>query len=228
TSQKTGRLVSNCVPTPAVPASGRMASARFAIGSLPPMRALLAPSCCMPSTGAAVAWGRRALLMALAASPLALRAQDAAAPVRFGILPLGGAFESRNDWEPLLADLARALGRPVSVLSVTSYAALEQAIQRGEVDMAFLSGRMALDAVTLHGMKVVAQVTRHDGLPGYRALLLGRRGTQPATLQAVLETPERWRLARRQARSVSGYIVPPLQLVLPNRLVMGAHLRGRR
>ncbi|WP_038203977.1 phosphate/phosphite/phosphonate ABC transporter substrate-binding protein [Xenophilus azovorans] len=180
----------------------------------------------MPSTGgAATAWRRRALLMALAASPLALRAQDAAAPVRFGILPLGGAFESRNDWEPLLADLARALGRPVSVLSVTSYAALEQAIQRGEVDMAFLSGRMALDAVTLHGMKVVAQVTRHDGLPGYRALLLGRRGT-PATLQAVLDAPERWRLARGEARSVSGYIVPQLQLFLPNRIVMETRFRS--
>src|SRR5689334_19541600 len=50
---------------------------------------------------------------------------DPAAPVRFGILPLGGAFESRNDWEPLLADLQRAIGRPVTMLSVTSYEALE-------------------------------------------------------------------------------------------------------
>ena len=30
--------------------------------------------------------------------------------VRFGILPLGGAFESRNDWEPLLADLSAPSG----------------------------------------------------------------------------------------------------------------------
>jgi len=172
------------------------------------------------------AWRRRHLLMALAASPLALRAQPAEAPVRFGILPLGGAFESRNDWVPLLADLGRAIGRPVSVLSVTSYGALEDAIQRGEVDMAFLSGKMALDAVTLHRMKVVAQVTRHDGLPGYRALLLGRRGAAPASLQAVLDEPDRWRLARGEARSVSGFIVPQLQLFLPNRIVMETRFRS--
>ena len=98
-----------------------------------------------------------------------------AGTLRFGILPLGGAFESRNDWEPLLADMSRAIGRPVTMLSVTSYEALEQAIQRDQVDMAFLSGKMALDAVTLRRMKVVAQVTRHDGLPGYRALLLARK-----------------------------------------------------
>ena len=85
-----------------------------------------------------------------------------AGTIRFGILPLGGAFESRNDWEPLLADLSRAIGRPVTMLSVTSYEALEQAIQRNQVDMAFLSGKMALDAVTLRRMNVVDRRRRRQ------------------------------------------------------------------
>jgi phosphonate transport system substrate-binding protein len=147
-------------------------------------------------------------------------------PLRFGILPLGGAFDSRNDWEPVLADFSRAIGRPVSILSVTSYGALEQAIRRNEVDMAFLSGRMALDAVTLHGMHVVAQVTRHDGLPGYRALLLGRKEAPPEKLEAVLAEPERWRLARGERRSVSGFIVPQLQLFLPRHIQMETRFRS--
>src|SRR5690606_35110961 len=67
--------------------------------------------------------------------------------VRFGILPIGGALESRKDWEPLLAELAQALGRPVQMLSVNSYAALERAIASDEIDLAVLSGKMALDAV---------------------------------------------------------------------------------
>ena len=71
-------------------------------------------------------------------------------PVRFGILPLGGVFESRNDWEPLLVDLTRTIGRPVSVLSVASYDALDQAIRRNQVDMAFLSGKMARPCERLH------------------------------------------------------------------------------
>ena len=147
-------------------------------------------------------------------------------PVRFGILPLGGAFESRNDWVPLLADMSRVLGRPVTVLSVTSYEALERAIERDEVDMAFLSGKMALDAVTLRRMKVVAQVTRHDGLPGYRALLLTRKTGAPTTLNEVLADPDRWRLARGESRSVSGFIVPQLQLFLPNHIEMETRFRS--
>ena len=174
--------------------------------------------------------GLRALAALLLGLPLLAAAQMAAqmagAPVRFGILPLGGAFESRNDWDPLLAGLSKAIGRPVSVLSVTSYEALEQAIQRNEVDMAFLSGKMALDAVTLRHMRVLAQVTRHDGLPGYRSLLLVRKGGPVPALEAVLADPDRWRLARGEPRSVSGFIVPQLQLFLPNKIEMETRFRS--
>ncbi|MGJ3702970.1 phosphate/phosphite/phosphonate ABC transporter substrate-binding protein [Variovorax sp. AFSI2.2] len=167
-----------------------------------------------------------ALLTLLAVLPLVslpAAAQPALlpdAPVRFGILPLGGAFESRSDWDPLLAELSRAIARPVSVLSVNSYEALEQAIQRDEVDMAFLSGKMALDAVTQRRMKVVAQVVRHDGLPGYRALLLTRKTPPFNTKKSLLAEPERWRLARGERQSVSGFIVPQLQFFLPNHIAM--------
>jgi phosphonate transport system substrate-binding protein len=167
---------------------------------------------------------RRCVLLALLGLAFAAPMQSALAadeaPLRFGILPLGGAFESRNDWEPLLADLSRAIGRPVSILSVNSYEALEQAIQRDQVDMAFLSGKMALDTVTQRRMSVVAQVTRHDGLPGYRALLLTRKTGPRTTLKGLLAEPERWRLARGESRSLSGFIVPQLQLFLPNHIAM--------
>jgi phosphonate transport system substrate-binding protein len=175
--------------------------------------------------GQAAAWLRRgAAAIAFAAGlPLlaaAEPAQPAEAPVRFGILPLGGAFESRSDWDPLLAELSRAIARPVSVLSVNSYEALERAIREDKVDMAFLSGKMALDAVTQRRMKVVAQVVRHDGLPGYRALLLARRAPPFNTLKSLLAEPERWRLARAERQSVSGFIVPQLQFFLPNHIAM--------
>ncbi len=163
---------------------------------------------------------------AVASAQTAGPAAGATMPLRFGILPLGGAFESRNDWEPLLADMSRAIGRPVAMLSVTSYEALEQAIQRNQVDMAFLSGKMALDAVTLHQMTVVAQVTRHDGLPGYRALLLTRKTGGYTTLKDLLAEPEKWRIARGERQSVSGFIVPQLQLFLPNHIAMETRFRS--
>lgn len=187
---------------------------------------------CRPRPGWLRRWGAALLLLVMGAHVAAVAQTHLPAagvqdgPIRFGILPLGGVFESRNDWEPLLADLARVLNRPVSVLSVTSYDALDQAIKRNQVDMAFLSGRMALDAVTLRGMTVVAQVTRHDGLPGYRSLLLLRKGGSVTTLEDVLAQPERWRLARGEAKSVSGFIVPQLQLFMPAGIAMETRFKS--
>lgn len=171
----------------------------------------------------------RCVALLVFAAPVAVWTQPvepSVQPVRFGILPLGGAYESRNDWEPLLADFSRAIGRPVSVLSVTSYGALEKAVARDQVDMAFLSGKMALDAVTQHRMTVVAQVTRHDGLPGYRALLLTRKAPPFNTLQGLLAEPQRWRLARGESRSLSGFVVPQLQFFLPNHIAMETRFRS--
>ncbi len=170
---------------------------------------------------------RQALLWgaALVALPPA-RAGTTAAPLRFGILPFGGLVDSRSGWEPLLDELTQALGRPISMFSASSYEGLGEAVRRGEVDLVFLSGKMALDAVTLHGMRAIAQVTRHDGLPGYRALLLAREGGPVRDLEAVLVDPGRWRLARGEKRSMSGFIVPKLQLFLPRQIDIETRFQG--
>ena len=145
---------------------------------------------------------------------------DAAVPLRFGVLPIGGAVESRESWTPLLADLSRAVGRPVSVLSVSSYESLDRAIRRGEVDFALLSAKLALDAVVQQRMRVVAQVKRHAGLSRHRAVLLARKTGSHHSLDELLAAPERWRLARGDSRSVSGFIVPQLELFAPHGISM--------
>lgn len=153
----------------------------------------------------------------------------AAAPVksiRFGVLPLGGAVESRALWTPLLAGLSQAMGVPVSAYSVASYEELDRAIQRDEIDMAFLSAKMALDAVMQRRMKVVAQIARRPGMPTHRAVLLTRKAGLPSTLEAVLAEPERWRLARGDSRSVTGFLIPQSQLFLPRGIAMETRFRG--
>ncbi|MFS2166432.1 phosphate/phosphite/phosphonate ABC transporter substrate-binding protein [Variovorax sp. Varisp62] len=189
-------------------------------------------------------WWLLAFLAALLAGPLAAMAQgtgaaastektDKAAPVppavrmiRFGVLPLGGAVESRALWTPLMADMSRSLGIPVSAYSVPTYEELDRAIGRDEIDMAFLSAKMALDAVMQRRMKVVAQIARHPSVPEHRAVLLVRKDGPLNTLEGVLAQPEKWRLARGDSRSVTGFIVPQSQLFLPHNIEMETRFRS--
>lgn len=148
------------------------------------------------------------------------------AELRFGVMPIGGVVESRENWTPLLADLSRAIGRPVTVHSAVTYQSLGEAIRQRQVDLSLLSAQLALDAVAQRRMNVLAEVQRHTGTPDHRAVLLVRKSGPRNPLQDLLAHPEQWRLARGDNRSVSGFILPQVQLFLPNRIVMETRFKS--
>jgi phosphonate transport system substrate-binding protein len=133
-------------------------------------------------------------------------------PLTFGILPIGGPAESLTAWRPMLDDMSHALRQPVRSISVSTYEGLAQALNEERVDIAFVSGRLALQAVTLDRMQVIAQLTRGDGSHGYNAVLLVRRDSPLHSMADLLSKPGHWRYARGEALSVSGYLVPETQI----------------
>jgi len=136
----------------------------------------------------------------------------AAAPLTFGILPIGGPSESLELWRPLLDDMGHALKRPVRSISVSTYEGLAQALDAKRVDIAFVSGLLALQAVEHDHMQVIAQLTRVDGSRGYHAVLLVVKDSPIHQLNDLFRQPGHWRYARGEALSVSGYLVPEAQL----------------
>ncbi|MEO6925582.1 MAG: phosphate/phosphite/phosphonate ABC transporter substrate-binding protein [Rhodanobacter sp.] len=176
------------------------------------------------------------LFAALAGAAGALHAAEgpvnAAAAIRFGILPIGSAAESLEQWRPLLDDLRKSLGHPVSTVSVGSYASLSDAIAAKRVDVAFLSGKLAVEAVTRQHMRVFAQFIRSDGARGNVALLVVRADSPVHTLDDLLAAPGRWSYARGEHLSVTGYTAPEAYVFAPrginsdtffNRVEIGDH-----
>lgn len=141
-----------------------------------------------------------------------------AAPIRFGILPIGSAAESREQWRPLLADLEKRLGHPVTTVSVSSYAGLSGAIGEQRVDIAFLSGKLAIDAVLKQHMSVIAQFVRSDGAKGNVGYLIVRTDGPIHDLRGLLAHPGRWRYARGEPLSVTGYVAPEAEVFAPRGL----------
>ncbi|MGB3270720.1 MAG: phosphate/phosphite/phosphonate ABC transporter substrate-binding protein [Rhodanobacter sp.] len=167
------------------------------------------------------------MLAALLAQGLLLacghaRAAQASAPVepiRFGILPIGSAAESLEQWRPLLDDLRKQLGHPVTTVSVGSYAGLSDAIGAQRVDVAFLSGKLAVEAVTHQRMQVFAQFVRNDGVSGNVAMLVVRSDSPIRDLDDLLSKPGNgWRYARSEHLSVTGYTAPEAYVFAPRGL----------
>ncbi|WP_243039907.1 phosphate/phosphite/phosphonate ABC transporter substrate-binding protein [Dyella sedimenti] len=158
----------------------------------------------------------------LALAPTSRAADDAAGdnplPIRFGILPIGSAAESREQWRPLLDDLEKRLGHPVTTVSVSSYAGLSGAIGDQRVDIAFLSGRLAIQAVQRQHMSVVAQFVRNDGAKGNVAMLIVRADGPVHTLKDLLARPGQLRYARGESLSVTGYVAPEAEVFAPRGL----------
>jgi len=156
------------------------------------------------------------------AAPAPLAAQSSTgmseAPLTFGILPIGGASESLDAWRPTLEDMGRALQRPVRSISVSTYEGLAEAIAEERVDIAFVSGRLALQAVGDHRMQVIAQLTRGDGSRGYYSVLLVQKNSPIHTMDDIYRKPNHWRYARGESLSMSGYLVPETELFASRKL----------
>ncbi|OOG55687.1 phosphonate ABC transporter substrate-binding protein [Rhodanobacter sp. C03] len=161
------------------------------------------------------------VLLALNWLPLHAATAHAGKPqaaLTFGILPIGGPSESLDAWRPMLDDMGKALQRPIHSISVSTYEGLAQAMSEERVDIAFVSGVLALDAVNHDRMQVIAQLTRGDGSRGYYSVLLVQKDSPIRTLDDLYRQPGHWRFARGEALSTSGYLVPETQLFASHKL----------
>ena len=158
-------------------------------------------------------------LLLVCGSTWAAQAAAPVQPIRFGILPIGSAAESLEQWRPLLEDLHKQLRYPVTTVSVGSYAGLSDAIDAQRVDVAFLSGKLAVEAVTQQHMQVFAQFVRNDGVNGNVAMLVVRSDSPIQDLEDMLRTSGRGlRYARSEHLSVTGYTAPEAYVFAPRGL----------
>lgn len=172
--------------------------------------------------GHRLAWARLALLITLSTLALPVYAASErkieSRSLTFGILPIGGPSESLQAWRPMLEDMTRALHESVQSISVSTYEGLAEAMAEDRVDVAFVSGRLALQAVSTDRMQVIAQLTRGDGSRGYYAVLIVRKDSPIHSLADVYSKPGHWRFARGESLSTSGYLVPETQLFASRKL----------
>ena len=114
-------------------------------------------------------------LVALLSTPVVAQSKPGAGAPRelaFGMISSTGNEDYKKRWKPLLDELGTQTGMRVTA---TASANIVDDIRDGKVHVAWLSNKLALDAVATGKMKIFAQMVKDDGSSGYSSVLIVAR-----------------------------------------------------
>jgi phosphate/phosphite/phosphonate ABC transporter binding protein len=162
---------------------------------------------------------KRLLLLAAAALALAgpARAQSTAAQTAAPLVVATYAYAANDrvaNLTPLAAELARAVNRPLRVLSYPTVPALLAAVRAGQVDVAFLNtlGFLQLSADERPAAVPLARLQAPAAAGEYRACLVARRSAGLGSAAELRARAGQLRLVLAGEHSTSGHLLPRLWL----------------
>jgi len=136
------------------------------------------------------------------------------AEIVFSVLSARGEASAGPLWQPLLDDMAKAVGRPVEPHFASNYAALVEDMKQGRTQAAWFSAQPAIAAIDSAGAEMIARTVGLDGSDSYRSTLIVKRGSG-LTLDDVLACGQRFRFGSGDPQSTSGTLVPMAFLFNP-------------
>jgi phosphonate transport system substrate-binding protein len=134
--------------------------------------------------------------------------------VAFSILSAQGQASAGPLWQPLLDDMSRSIGVPVTPHFASTYADLIADMKRGEVQAAWFSARPAIEAIDTANAEVIARIIDPDGQDTYRSTLIVRRDSG-VTLDDVLACDKRFSFGLGDTQSTTGALAPMTFLFNP-------------
>jgi len=166
----------------------------------------------------------RRLILALAAATLSLAAcgkPQEKAPERkavvFSILSAESQTSAEKDWAPFLADMSKAIGRPVTAYYGSNYTALIEAMRFKQTDLGWFTNQSGLEAVRRANGEVFARSVNPNGVDGYEAVIIVKAGSG-LTLDKILKCDKSLNFGMGDPKSTSGTLAPMTYLFAPKNI----------
>ena len=102
------------------------------------------------------------------------RAAGDGEPLRLGLVPERDIFEQRQRHRVLAAYLSQRLGRPVKLVTFSTYSGVLDDFEQGTVDAAFLGSLITVLVHERYGARVLVKPEYADGSSSYRGVLFVR------------------------------------------------------
>jgi phosphonate transport system substrate-binding protein len=162
----------------------------------------------------------------LAASTFAFGAISAfSQEINFGIISTEATQNLKQDWQPLIDDMAKQTGLKVNAFFAPDYAGIIEGMRFNKVHMAWFGNKSAIEAVDRANGEVFAQMVNADGSQGYYSHLIVHRDSPVTKLDDVLKNGKSLTFGNGDPNSTSGFVVPGFYVFAQNKIDPKTHFK---
>jgi len=126
----------------------------------------------------------------------------------FGIIATESTQNLKKDWDPVRADMEKALGMPVKLFFAPDYSGVIEAMRFNKAQAGWFGNKSAIDVVDRAGGEVFCQVVDGDGNQGYNSLIIVHRDNPINTLEELHKAGGGMTFSMGDPQSTSGTLVP--------------------
>ncbi|MFZ6862943.1 phosphate/phosphite/phosphonate ABC transporter substrate-binding protein [Undibacterium sp. Ji67W] len=142
----------------------------------------------------------------------------AAEKLTVGLIVTTNVEDTKKRWQPLLNDLSKSTGMEVQTVISSNYKEIVDGFKNNTVQIAWLSNKVALEAVEAGKATVFAQMVKSDGSRGYKSLLITNVKSPITDFDQITAKPGAYTFADGDPSSTSGYLVPAYFLFSKNKI----------
>jgi phosphonate transport system substrate-binding protein len=172
---------------------------------------------------------RRTLLAALLAGGAAFAIGSAAAEepqeINVGVIATDTTAALKKSWEPIIADLGKAIGMPTKGFYASDYAGVIEGMRFNKVQVAWYGNASAVQAVDRAEGEIFAHAVGVDGTPGYYSLLLVHKDSPIHSLEDILNAPGQYTFGNGDPNSTSGNLMPSYYAWAKNHIDINKHFK---
>lgn len=145
--------------------------------------------------------------------------------INVGVLSTETSAALKKSWEPLIADLGKALGMPAKGFYASDYAGVIEAMRFNKIQLAWYGNASAIPAVDRAEGEVFARGVGVDGTPGYYSLLIVHKDSPIRSLDDILKAPGQYTYGDGDPNSTSGHLIPGYYAWAKNHIDIAKHFK---
>jgi phosphonate transport system substrate-binding protein len=162
---------------------------------------------------------------ALAVGLIGASAQAQVTEINVGVLSTDTSAALKKEWEPLIADLGKAIGMKTTGFYASDYAGVIEAMRFNKVQVAWYGNASAIPAVDRAQGEVFAHGVDPHGTPGYYSLLIVHKDSPIHSLDDILKSPGKYTFGNGDPNSTSGFLIPSYYVWAKNHVDINKHFK---